>query len=90
MHMPTAAPRAKARWLALCLLLSATVRGQEAPLFVIPTESALTEPVPANVGLRVALYARDLSKLAGTLGLPAPESGAERLWSAPQFSTEQN
>lgn len=61
------------------VLGSGAASAQDAPLFVIPTESRLSAPVPGATGLRVALYARDLPGIASALGLAPPTAAAERL-----------
>jgi hypothetical protein len=69
-----------ARRLVLALALVATVCGAPAvadpteltPLFVIPTESRVTQLVPRGTSLRVLLQSADVGRLAASLGVPAP------------------
>ena len=53
------------------LFAAQVARAQITPLFVIPTESRLTEAVPDNAPLRVALTTNDAASLAGKLGVNA-------------------
>jgi hypothetical protein len=65
--------------LAVCFSLCVKVRAQGTALFVVPTDGAPAKPVQPGEPLPVALYARELTRLADALGLPAPAAGAERL-----------
>jgi hypothetical protein len=65
--------------LAGCLGLGLNAFAQGAPLFAVPTEGAPAAPVRPGEPLRVALYARELARLAEVLSAPAPAAGAERL-----------
>jgi hypothetical protein len=72
--------RAPAYRFALIVLLAGTAsHAQIAPLFVIPTESAVSATVPASTPLRVLLTVDDPAKLAASLGvrMPADSSSFE-------------